>query len=102
MTAIRANIWVTSSITATENPGALPTSARPSGPISATDHYTSAKPAASSSTVIVAGVYILRRGFEVARRQHAKSWELCAATSLARLWQRQGKRRDAHDLLSPV
>jgi predicted ATPase len=44
----------------------------------------------------------LRRGLAVARRQHAKSWELRAATSLTRLWQQQGKRRDAHDLLAPV
>ena len=38
----------------------------------------------------------------VARRQQAKSWELCAATSLARLWCAQLKRREAHDLLAPV
>ena len=37
-----------------------------------------------------------------ARRQQAKSWELRAATSLARLWQQQGKRQEAHDLLAPV
>ena len=34
--------------------------------------------------------------------QQAKSWELRAATSMARLWQSQGKRQDAHDLLTPV
>jgi predicted ATPase len=39
---------------------------------------------------------------EVARRQSAKSWELRAATSLARLWQHQGKRDEARDLLAPV
>jgi predicted ATPase len=38
----------------------------------------------------------------IARRQQAKSWELRAATSLARLWQQQGKRQEAHDLLVPV
>ena len=38
----------------------------------------------------------------VARRQLAKSLELRAATSLARLWQGQGKIAEAHDLLSPV
>jgi predicted ATPase len=38
----------------------------------------------------------------IARRQQAKSWELRAATSLARLWQQQGKRQEAHDLLAPV
>jgi predicted ATPase len=39
---------------------------------------------------------------EVARAQQAKSFELRTATSLARLWQQQGKRQEAHDLLAPV
>jgi predicted ATPase len=38
----------------------------------------------------------------VARRQHAKSLELRAARSLARLWQQQGKRTEAYDLLAPI
>jgi predicted ATPase len=38
----------------------------------------------------------------IAQNQQAKSWELRAATSLARLWQQQGKRQEAHDLLAPV
>jgi len=38
----------------------------------------------------------------IAQNQSAKSWELRAATSLARLWQQQGKRQEAHDLLAPV
>ncbi len=38
----------------------------------------------------------------LARSQQAKSWELRAATSLARLWQSQDKRQDAYDLLAPV
>ena len=37
-----------------------------------------------------------------ARRQQAKSWELRTSTSLACLWQRQGKCRDAYELLAPV
>jgi predicted ATPase len=37
-----------------------------------------------------------------ARRQQAKSWELRTSTSLARLWQSQGKHRDAYALLAPV
>jgi predicted ATPase/class 3 adenylate cyclase len=37
-----------------------------------------------------------------ARRQQAKMWELRTSTSLARLWQSQGKRQDAYDLLAPV
>jgi len=39
---------------------------------------------------------------EIARRQQAKSLELRAAMSLARLWQRQGKEGDASQLLNDV
>ncbi len=38
----------------------------------------------------------------VARSQQAKSWELRAAISMARLWREQGKRDEARDLLAPV
>ena len=43
-----------------------------------------------------------QQALAIARRQQAKSWELRAATSLARLWQQQGKRATAHDLLAPI
>jgi predicted ATPase len=43
-----------------------------------------------------------QQALTVARRQQAKSWELRAATSLARLWQQQGKRTEAYDLLAPI
>jgi predicted ATPase len=43
-----------------------------------------------------------KRALDIARDQQAKSWELRAATSLARLWRDQGKRAEAHDLLEPV
>ncbi|MEO5861737.1 MAG: hypothetical protein ABIW48_05325, partial [Burkholderiales bacterium] len=39
---------------------------------------------------------------DVARQQLAKSWELRTSTSLARLWQSQGKRKEAYELLAPV
>ena len=38
----------------------------------------------------------------VARQQQAKSWELRAAMSLARLWRDQGKVQQARELLAPV
>ncbi len=38
----------------------------------------------------------------IARQQQAKSWELRAAMSMARLWRDQGKRDEARDLLAPV
>jgi predicted ATPase len=38
----------------------------------------------------------------IAQQQQAKSLELRAATSLARLWQQQGKKDEAHKLLSDV
>ncbi len=42
------------------------------------------------------------RAIEIARSQKAKSWELRAATSLARLWCGQIKPDDARDILAPV
>ena len=42
------------------------------------------------------------RAVAVARQQRAKSWELRAAMSMARLWRDQGKRDEARDLLAPV
>jgi predicted ATPase len=42
------------------------------------------------------------RALAVAREQQAKSWELRAAMSLARLWRDQGKREEARNLLAPV
>jgi predicted ATPase len=38
----------------------------------------------------------------VARHQQAKSYELRAAMSLSRLWQQQGKRAQARELLAPI
>jgi predicted ATPase len=42
------------------------------------------------------------QALNIARHQQAKSLELRAAMSLARLWQRQGKRAEAHALLAPI
>jgi predicted ATPase len=43
-----------------------------------------------------------QQALALARHQQAKSWELRAAMSLARLWQHQGKRAEAHQLLAEV
>src|SRR5215831_14318629 len=42
------------------------------------------------------------QALDVARRQQAKALELRAAMSLSRLWQQQGKRTEAHALLTPI
>ena len=42
------------------------------------------------------------RALAIARGQQAKSWELRAAMSMARLWRDKGKRGEARDLLAPV
>jgi predicted ATPase len=44
----------------------------------------------------------LRQALAIARRQEAKSLELRAAMSLSRLWQQQGKRAEARELLAPI
>jgi len=42
------------------------------------------------------------KAIATAQKQQAKSWELRAAMSLARLWQQQGKNAESHELLAPV
>ena len=42
------------------------------------------------------------KAIDIAQHQQAKSWELRATTSLARLWQQQGKTAEARELLAPV
>jgi hypothetical protein len=42
------------------------------------------------------------KAIEVARHQQAKSLELRAVMSLAKLWQRQGKQKEAHEMLAAV
>ena len=43
-----------------------------------------------------------QQAITIAQNQQAKSLELRAVMSLSRLWQQQGKRKEAHDLLAPV
>jgi hypothetical protein len=42
------------------------------------------------------------KAIEVAQKQQAKSWELRASTSLARLWQQQGKKEEACTMLAEI
>jgi predicted ATPase len=42
------------------------------------------------------------KALEIARKQHAKSLELRATVSLARLWQQQGKKDEARQLLAEI
>jgi class 3 adenylate cyclase/tetratricopeptide (TPR) repeat protein len=42
------------------------------------------------------------QAIDIARKQEARSWELRAATSLAKLWADEGDRRKARDLLAPI
>jgi class 3 adenylate cyclase/predicted ATPase len=42
------------------------------------------------------------KAIDIARTQQAKSWELRATMSLTRLWQQQGKRHEAHNILAAV
>ena len=44
----------------------------------------------------------LERALAVARKQQAKTWELRAAISVARLWRDQGKPQQAREVLAPV
>jgi class 3 adenylate cyclase/predicted ATPase len=43
-----------------------------------------------------------QKAIDIAQKQQAKSWELRASTSLARLWQQQGKKHEARNILSEI
>ena len=51
---------------------------------------------------VVQGEACFQQALALARRQHARSWELRAAMSLSQLWQQQGKRAEARALLAPI
>jgi class 3 adenylate cyclase/predicted ATPase len=66
-------------------------------------HRTAGEIALMSSTPDAAKAQAhFERALEIARAQQARSWQLRAATSLARLFRDQGRRGEAHDLLAPV
>jgi predicted ATPase len=51
---------------------------------------------------VPAAAACFQRALAVARQQQAKSWELRAAMSLSRLWQQQGQREQARQLLAEI
>jgi len=57
---------------------------------------------AESDERLEEGQIALKKALRVARHQQAKSYELRAATGLARLWGEQNRRAEAHNLLAPV
>ena len=61
----------------------------------------SLKPLVSPAVAQEAEGYFLK-AIEIAQRQQAKSLELRAVMSLARLWQQQGKQKEAHQMLSDI
>jgi predicted ATPase len=68
----------------------------PGGPVDASTL------AGSETAGVAAAETCFRQALDIARRQQAKSWELRAATSLARLQQQQGKPGEAYALLGPI
>jgi predicted ATPase len=48
------------------------------------------------------GEAYFKRALALAREQQARSWELRTSIRMAQLWRNQGKRQQAHDLLSPI
>ncbi len=54
----------------------------------------------SSQSALAESFY--KRSLDLSRTQQGRGWELRTSTNLARLWQQQGKRKEAHDLLAPV
>ena len=68
----------------------------------ANSRYSSGKSKVSRSQAEAEAEACFHEAIEITQKQQAKSWELRAATSLARLWQQQGKTTEARDLLAPV
>jgi predicted ATPase len=54
------------------------------------------------SPLLIEAESYFQQALDIARRQQAKSLELRTAVSLSRLWQRQGKRGEGHELLAPI
>jgi predicted ATPase len=57
---------------------------------------------AQSADRVAEAATCFQHALTIARQQQTRWWELRAAMSLARLWQQQGKRTEAHELLAPI
>jgi predicted ATPase len=71
-------------------------------PLAAELHRLKGEALLASAGTVVKAEAAIEQGIEVACRQNAKSWELRAATNLARLWAGQGRRGEAREMLAPV
>ena len=56
----------------------------------------------SPQPAVAAAEVHFKEALSIARQQQAKSWELRAAASMARLWRDQGKPEQARELLAPI
>ena len=61
-----------------------------------------AQSAAASAAADPQAESCFQQAIEVARRQQARSWELRATTSLARLWRKQGRVDEARQMLAEI
>src|SRR6476660_3475221 len=71
------------------------------GLVRPTPRASSLKPLAPKEVTRKAEEYFLK-AIEITRKQQAKSLELRASSSLARLWQQQGKQKEAHEMLREI
>jgi predicted ATPase len=67
---------------------------------SSTFHVTN--PQSPTSNLQAEAEACYHKAIEIARQQNAKSWELRAVMSLSRLWQKQGKQKEAHQMLAEI
>jgi len=63
---------------------------------------TSPQPLTPSTQAKAEAEACFQKAIEISRKQQAKSLELRATTSLARLWQQQDKQKEAHDMLAEI
>src|SRR5262249_8093936 len=85
-----------------DRPAEMDFSAIPSLDILGPASPTSGQPLEFPQFVDASSHQSFPKAIDTARRQQAKSWELRASISLARLWQCQGKKKEARQLLAEI